>query len=126
MRTTLAPNAPKPAEYEPPKLRDWSDLVREVKLSMAVAAAVSTGRPELLRSLLARKKDAPPREQVTDEEIVSLIEMAVVLIETNIELQQHCAVLAQKAHDMRTTIHGLGHMLDKLDDWANDAGQGIH
>jgi hypothetical protein len=123
MKTQLAPNAnkpPKPADYEPPKLAGWNEFTRELtNVPMAVAAAISAGRPELLRAMLARKPNAPPTQQVTDDEVKSLIELAIVLIETNQELQRHCAVLADKMGHVRNNLHAVNVGLDQLDAWAN-------
>jgi len=90
------------------QLRCWSDLVREVRLPADVAAAVGTGRPELL----------VPRA-MTAAEVGQLMELVGVLIETNISLQRHSSTLLDMAEDAKQQAEGTLTNIQKLIDEAD-------
>lgn len=74
-------------EYVPPKLRSWAELTEEVQVPPDIAAALMTGRRELIR---------PVCRALSYEEANQLLNLLRVFIDTNRELQEHCSRLANK------------------------------
>lgn len=86
-------------------LDNWNALVRKVKAPTVVAAALMTGRPELLRASLG--------SVALDER--PLYEVIAVLVETNAALRQHAeqvSILVGNWSQAFKHLHSLGHQIE--------------
>lgn len=93
------------------KLRKWNELTEEVAAPTAVAVALSTGRPEMLK--------LAPKGPSSAEETAALYNIIRVLMDTNQELQNHSKSLADRMADLRRQLRGVGRKFDELFNLAN-------
>ena len=95
------------------KMRSWSDLSETISTELpgAIAAAVMSGRPELIY--------ATDFKGMTPEQAAGVCRVAAILLETNRALQVHAEELAQKTHALYDGIKGLRTLADRLDNFAN-------
>lgn len=73
------------------KLDSWTQFTQVVDVTASMAAALSTGRPELLAAM-----PVPKVSELSDEDVVALWHLIQVLVETNNALQQHAAEVAKQ------------------------------
>lgn len=91
---------------KPPKrIAAIRELSREVEIPQAVAAALMTGRAELVQL---------QRKPLTPEETAALLKFVQVLIETNAGLRNHAQEVAQKVVDLTNAIRGLRTQVNKV------------
>ena len=92
------------------RLRRPNELAEVVSLPPDLAAALVTGRPELL-------KIAQPRA-MSEDEVRRLYHLIGVLIETNHELQNHATELAKMARQAYEQQRGTMAKLLQLEEFA--------
>lgn len=88
-------------------LDNWNALARELRAPTIVAAALITGRPELLRASLA---SVPENER-------DLYEVIAVLIETNAALRRHAEQLSIVVRNWGQAfkhLHSLGNRIEQF------------
>lgn len=81
------------------RIGSWAQLTEEVSIPTEFAAALATGRTELLNI-------AQPRE-LSKDECARLYNLIRVLIETNMALQEHASDTAKLATNFLSTIGGV-------------------
>lgn len=92
------------------KLKTWNELAEEVQLPRELAVALMTGRSELL---------ALRTQPLSVGETRVVINCLRVLMETNRELQQHSATLAEQVSHLTGMLKGVNAHCQKLLDLAN-------
>lgn len=93
------------------KLGGWNEFVEEINCPTDVAAALITGRPELLRII-------QPRD-MTKDEVTSLYKLLAVLIETNMTLQQHAQQVAHLVDNWMDGFKVLRSLADQIHMFAD-------
>ena len=77
-------------------MRSPNELTEEVNVPSHIAAALATGRSELVGLV----------KEYTPEQVTSLVNLVRVLIDTNRELRNHAAVVSLKIEHARGCIKG--------------------
>ncbi len=95
---------------EIPKLRDWSSLTEEIPVPPDIAAAMFSGRKELIR------RAAKP---LGVEEVNNLLNIIRVLLDTNRELRRHSQLVAVAVDQIRGQTSGLFKLILKAGDLAD-------
>lgn len=93
------------------KLDGWASLCEEVPLPSDLAAALMTGRPELVA--LCKPRD------MTAAEVAPLLNLIRVLLKTNRLLQEHAQAVSEMAFDARRLLQGTVTKLFRLGDYAS-------
>ncbi len=93
------------------KVRNWSELPEDVSLPADFAAALVTGRSELL-------KIVTPRTLSVDE-CRALYHAFGVMIEHNMLLRRHCEEVAKITDNMAGTIAGVQSVIRQIQQFAN-------
>jgi ABC-type siderophore export system fused ATPase/permease subunit len=88
------------------KLQRWNDLTEEVKAPQTVMLAMMTGRSELLK--------LAPKAAATEEETAALYNTIRVLMDTNLELQNHSQKVADEMKNLKLTLQGMKRKFDEL------------
>lgn len=101
-------------EYQPPDMRGWEQLARDVEAPGPVAVALSTGRPELI----------PDKYNWQAGEADRLAAVIKVLMETNRELQEHSEYLAQRLDEVSELLEGASRKVGRVIDVANFRQEG--
>lgn len=91
-------------------LKSWSELIEAVDVPMDLAAALATGRVELLKLAQPRAMDA--------EEVMRLYKLIGVLIDTNFALQAHAREVSSMAATAYSQIRGALTYSRKLQQFA--------
>jgi hypothetical protein len=89
------------------KLEGWEQLVEECTIPSDLLPALMTGRRELLAAVQPRA--------MTAEEVGHLYKLLIVLMETNMALQQHAQQVAQQVHiwtDAFKQLHSVGNRIE--------------
>ena len=93
------------------RLDSWNSLTEGlVGLPDVVFMALSTGRSELLAALDV--------EELAPAAVRQLVEALRVLMDTNRELQQHAAQLAERVEHMRGGMKGVMRKMQEVVDFA--------
>ena len=93
------------------KLRTWSELSEPIQLPPAIAAAVSSGRPELVR--------LQPAVALDEDQVGKLLHAIAVMLETNYLLQMHARLLSRQTTSLMEQMTGLNRGLRRLAETAN-------
>jgi hypothetical protein len=93
------------------QMRSWSELIETVHVSADIAAALATGRPELLKLARPRALD--------EADCAALFKLLAVLIETNQALIAHAQETAKMTRDIATMLKGTVAMFGGVEHFAN-------
>lgn len=90
-------------------IKDWNDLSQAVNLPQDIAAVVSTGRKELLPAVA---------RDMNKEEVIMLLNLVSVLLDTNYDLQKHSREIAKQLKELKGNIRGFGNSIERVCDFA--------
>lgn len=92
-------------------LEHWNEFVRQVDVPSDLAAALMTGRQELVNLIKPRA--------MTEEEVSVLYTIIQVLIETNAALQMHARDTAKMVNIWANSFKQLHSLGQRIDHFAN-------
>lgn len=92
-------------------LDGWASYIEAIQVPDEIAAALTTGRPELLALIQPRTLDAV--------ECSKLYDLLRVLITTNMALQQHAQQLSQLVDNWMQQFSGLHSVANQIEHFAN-------
>lgn len=93
------------------KLDDWRSFVEEVQVPADIAAALVTGRPELLCLMRPRA--------LTEDECAKLYKLIGVLISTNMGLREHAQQLSGLVDNWMQQFDGIRGVATQINHFAN-------
>lgn len=103
------------------QLRDESYLIRDIELPLELAAAVQTGRTQLLEPTRQRiiGTTANGNLSALSQTAEHLLNLVAVLMETNQALREHAAFVEHRLDDLCGNLGGVHRMAERLKDIAN-------